>query len=448
MAARPPRPASISTLPVVAVATSGGRDSTALLHATLRQAAGSGLQVLALHVHHGLMPQADAWLAHLAAQCQRWRSRHPHLRFDAARLSGSPSPGQSIEAWARRERYEALARMAKAHGAGLVLLAHHRRDQAETVLLQAMRGTGPAGLSAMPDLIEREGIVWARPWLQQPAQAIEDYVRRHRLRHIEDSSNHDTRFDRNRLRHQVLPALNQAFPQAEQQLQRLAEQAQAAAALIHEVAAQDLAAMGASQAGMPMQAWLCLSPVRRRFSLQAWLQHRQADVPDSLVARLLAELPRARQGRWPLGPDSELRLYRGVLQPLSLPLNRVVEAASLQLPQVVEPGEWHAPAWQGRLRLSAASEGGVPLALLAGACLAARTGGEQFQRAPRSTLRSLKKQFQAAAVPAWARQAPLLYGAGGQLLFVPGLGVDARALAAPGEPQLRPEWLAEPAEPT
>ncbi|HSI51201.1 MAG TPA: tRNA lysidine(34) synthetase TilS [Ideonella sp.] len=432
----------------MAVATSGGRDSTALLHATLRQTFGSGLQVLALHVHHGLMPQADAWLAHLEAQCQRWRSRHSHLCFESTRLSGAPSPGQSIEAWARRERYAALARMAKAHGAGIVLLAHHRRDQAETVLLQALRGAGPAGLSAMPGLIEREGIIWARPWLQQPVQAIETYVRRHRLRHIEDDSNHDARFDRNRLRHQVLPALSQAFPQAEQQLVRMAEQAQAAAALMAEVATQDLAAMGLSKGGgLPLSAWLALSPARRRFSLQAWLQQHQADAPDSLVARLLAQLPGAKQGSWPLAPGEELRLHRGVLQPHALARSNPANAASVQLPQAAGPGEWPALAWQGRFALRATSEAGIPLALLAGACLAARSGGEQFQRAPRSTPRSLKKQFQAAAMPAWARQAPLLRASNGQLLFVPGLGIDARAMAAPGEPQLKPEWLPHPTAP-
>ena len=134
--------------PVVAVAVSGGRDSTALLHATARAAVGTGVEVLALHVHHGLQAEADDWLRHVRAQCRRWAGAGLPLRLDWRRLAGQPAPGDSIEAWARRGRYAALAEMAQAGGAGLVLLAHHRRDQSETVLLQALRG----------------GASWSWPW--------------------------------------------------------------------------------------------------------------------------------------------------------------------------------------------------------------------------------------------------------------------------------------------
>ena len=138
----------------VAVAASGGRDSTALLHCTVRQAAALGVEVMALHVHHGLLPQADQWLYQVQAQARRWGAS-----FAATRVQGGPKPGQSVEAWARRERYRALAEMAKKAGCSAVLLAHHRRDQAETFLLQALRSAGPAGLSAMPLLAEREDLI-------------------------------------------------------------------------------------------------------------------------------------------------------------------------------------------------------------------------------------------------------------------------------------------------
>ena len=135
----------MTTRPRIAVAASGGRDSTALLHLTARQAEGGDLEVWALHVHHGLMPQADAWLNQLQAQCARWARRGYPVRFKAHRLAGVPAKGDSVEAWARRERYAALTRMAQEEGIDTVLLAHHRRDQAETVLLQALRGAGAAG---------------------------------------------------------------------------------------------------------------------------------------------------------------------------------------------------------------------------------------------------------------------------------------------------------------
>src|ERR1700712_6009176 len=116
--------------PVVAVACSGGRDSVALLHAALGAAPALGTSVVALHIHHGLMADADAWASEVEALCERW-----NVGFACERLAGAPSPGESVEAWARRERYRALARMALEAGADIVLLVHHLHDQAETVLL-------------------------------------------------------------------------------------------------------------------------------------------------------------------------------------------------------------------------------------------------------------------------------------------------------------------------
>ncbi|MDP9043736.1 MAG: tRNA lysidine(34) synthetase TilS, partial [Pseudomonadota bacterium] len=230
----------------IAVAFSGGRDSTALLHATLAAAAGQGVRVLALHVHHGLSPQADAWLAHARAQCRRWARQGRPVEFIAHRLSDRPAAGASVEAWARTQRYDALREMALAHGATLVLLAHHQRDQAETFVLQALRGAGVRGLAAMPRSIRRDGLWWVRPWLDTPRAAIDAYVRRHRLGHVEDESNTNPRYARNRLRLQVWPALTHAFPDADAALARAATWSQQACAILDEVATDDLARVGAT----------------------------------------------------------------------------------------------------------------------------------------------------------------------------------------------------------
>ncbi len=291
--------------PRVAVAASGGRDSTALLHCTVRAAAALGIEVLALHVHHGLNPHADAWAAHVRRQSQRWGAD-----FAQRRLTGRHEAGQSIEAWARRERYRALAEMAQQAGCTVVLLAHHRRDQAETWLLQALRGAGAEGLAAMPRQARRAGIVWARPWLDMPRDSIEAYVRRHRLSWVDDGSNDDPRFARNRLRQRVWPALLQAFADAEVSLAGAATRAQQAAALASEVAALDLPAV-TEGAALVLAPWLALSPARRRNALRAWLLERLGQGPPaSLLDRLFDELPRTVAGRWP-APEGELRLYRG-----------------------------------------------------------------------------------------------------------------------------------------
>ncbi|MBL8325058.1 MAG: tRNA lysidine(34) synthetase TilS [Rubrivivax sp.] len=291
----------------VAVAASGGRDSTALLHAAARQAALLGIDVVALHVHHGLMPEADAWLERVRRQARRWDTG-----FAAERLPGRPTRGESIEAWARKERYAALARLARATGCELVLLAQHRRDQAETFLIQALRGGGAAGLAAMPRMFRRDGVTFARPWLGVGREAIEGYLRCHRLRAVDDPSNADPRFARGRLR-AVWPAWTLAFPDVETTLARAAQRAADEAALIAEVAAADLAGLMVEGGVLPVKPWLQLSPARRVAVLRLWLATAlAAPVPETLVRRLVDELPRLHRARWPAG-EGDLVLHRGGL---------------------------------------------------------------------------------------------------------------------------------------
>jgi len=302
-------PAARRPKPAVAVATSGGRDSTALLHATVRQARVLGLETVALHVHHGLMPAADHWLDEV-----RRRARRLGARFACERLQGTPARGESVEAWARKHRYESLARMAKAQDCDLVLLAQHRRDQAETFVIQSLRGGGAAGLAAMPKIVQREGITWARPWLGCPREAIDAYLRRHRLRFIDDPSNADPRFARARLR-SLWPALIDAFPDAEGTLARAAQRAAADAAVVAEVAESDLAALGAAEGGLPVAPWLQLSLARRTSALRRWLGTvLKHPVPETLVRRLVEEVPGRHSARWQAG-ERDLVLKRGVLAP-------------------------------------------------------------------------------------------------------------------------------------
>lgn len=419
--------------PRVAVATSGGLDSTALLHCTVAQARSLGVEVVALHVHHGLMPQAGDWRAQVRRQARRWGAG-----FHSIQLSGGPAAGDSVEAWAREGRYAALADMAHAQGCSAVLLAHHRRDQAETWLLQALRGAGDAGLASMPRELRRQGLAWCRPWLDMGRDAILAYAQRHRLRWVQDPSNADTRFARSRLRVSLWPVLEQAFPQAESSLALAARHAQSAAALAREVAQDDLATV-ADATGLHLRLWAALGPARQRNALRGWLQQALGQFPPyTLVDRLMAELPAARSGRWPM-PGCELRLHRGCLrvepaqpEPAAAPAGQVLDLSS--------PGPVPLPGWGGELVVSRCTSQGVLPALLRQACIHARVGGEQFQQAPRSAARSLKKQFQALDVPAWLRGGPLVSTLQGQLLFVPQLGMDARAWAAPGQPQLQLQW--------
>ena len=424
--------------PRVAVAYSGGRDSTALLHATAKAAAAQGIEVFALHVNHGLSTHADAWQAHAESQCGRWADRGWPVRFVALLIAARPAKGESVEAWARQARYRALRQMATDHAVSLVLLAHHRRDQAETVLLQALRGAGIAGLAGMPQAVERDGVAWMRPWLDVPRERIDAYLRRHRLSFVDDDSNVDVRFARNRLRLEVWPALTAAFPQAEATLAESANWAQEAAACLNELAVLDMGSV-ADSAGLHLRAWIALSPPRRSNVLRAWLRNCSGHAASaSLVARLMSELPGSGAAQWAFSAGS-LKRYRGVLRFVdATPRDEPARAPESTL-SIRRAGRYPLPGWGGCLEATRVDEGGVPLAWLARLELKRREGGEQFQAGIGRPPRSLKKQFQAAAVPNWQRDGPLVYS-GGQLVFVPGLGIDARVIALPGQAQVALHW--------
>lgn len=420
--------------PRVAVAVSGGRDSTALLHCTVRQARDSGLEVWALHVHHGLMPEADAWLEQVHQQSLRWGAR-----FDCRRLASAPARGESVEAWARAGRYQALAEMAQQQGCTVVLLAHHRRDQAETWLLQALRGAGEAGLAAMPQSAQRAGLCWVRPWLNMDARAIDAYVRRHRLKFVQDPSNADPRFARSRLRQAVWPALLTGFADAEVNLAAAAGLAQEGLALAREAAQADLSVL--VKGGQLLCApWLQLPPARRRNALRAWLTSQcESPPPQTLLDRVIGELPSAPAGSWP-APGGMLRQHRGRLA--FLPAVRLPSTPGGAVPDLdlARPGYYALPDWGGGFEVRPAHSGGVSPAHLRGLLACARQGGERFRTRTGGPSRSLKQHFQATNTPAWRRHGPLLFSPQGSLVFVPGLGLDAAFQAPPGAEQLQLAW--------
>ena len=426
----------------VAVATSGGRDSTALLHATARAAQAQGLHVVALHVHHGLQAVADAWVEHLQAQCREWATKGLPVELRWCRLEGRPARGESVEAWARNGRYAALARMAHDVGAHIVLLAHHRRDQAETFILQALRGGGAAGLASMPREALRDGICWVRPWLQQSREAIEAYVDAHGLTFVEDPSNEDHGFARNRLRHQVMPALSAAFPEAEQALAAAARQAQQARECLAALAEIDLLRTVQGDE-LRLGDLTALPPARQVNLLRHWLWQRCGrGASDTLLQRLVQELPGEPPASWPAG-EHVLHRYRGLLRCVAA--GQGVETAQGALPCSVslsEPGRHRIEGWPGWLVVTPVCARGVSPQRLQRCEVRPRQGGEQFQLAPSGIPRSLKKQYQAEGVPAWRRGGPLLW-LGGDLLFAPGLGIDARQWAPGGEVQWALEWVAD-----
>ncbi|MGE8320137.1 MAG: tRNA lysidine(34) synthetase TilS [Comamonas sp.] len=268
----------------LAVAFSGGADSTALLWAAARRWPG---QVAAIHVHHGLQAAADAFEAHCASLCAQWQVPLAVVRVDARHQSG-----QSPEDAARIARYGALAQAVQQGVGGLAIrsiaLAQHGDDQIETVLLALSRGAGVAGLAGMPAQWQRDGLAWFRPLLGLGAADIRAALREAGVPWIEDPSNADPAFTRNRIRAQVLPALEGAFPAIRATLARSAAHAADAAQLLQELAAQDLALVGVPPSIRALQA---LSAQRQANVLRHWLKaHHQTTPSAAQLQELLRQL--------------------------------------------------------------------------------------------------------------------------------------------------------------
>lgn len=245
----------------LAVAYSGGADSSALLRAAARC---WPRQVRAIHVHHGLQAAADAFTEHCRRTCEGLG-----LPLQVRRVDARHAPGESPQDAARIARYRALAEAAREAGLACVLLAQHADDQAETLLLALSRGAGLPGLAAMPARFERHGMAFLRPWLQVPGARLREWLAEQGADFVEDPSNADAAYTRNRIRQQVLPALERAFPQFRETFARSARHAAQAGLLLDEVAAGDLAAMGGEPVIARLQA---LSRARQGNLLRHWLR--------------------------------------------------------------------------------------------------------------------------------------------------------------------------------
>ena len=271
---------ALQHLETFAVALSGGADSTALLIACATRWPG---RVHAVHVHHGLQAAAHGFELHCVDLCHRFNVPLAVQRVNAAHVAG-----ESPEAAARQARYRALADALQGNWGGQIkhmVLAQHADDQAETLLLALSRGAGLPGLACMPAVFERLGVTYHRPWLNVPGLVLRDALKAADEVWVEDPTNTDTRYPRNRIRAELLPVIEQAFPSFRQSFARSASHAAQAQTLLQEVAEQDLQQVGYPPAIKALQQ---LSEIRQSNVLRHWLalEHTQASAAQ-LQALLL-----------------------------------------------------------------------------------------------------------------------------------------------------------------
>jgi tRNA(Ile)-lysidine synthase len=432
--------AALASDALLAVALSGGLDSTVLLDAAVRCVGAS--RVVALHIHHGLSPNASAWAAHCDSFAASLEVRFAERHVDVARANG-----ESLEAAARDARYEALDALCEEHGAQALLIAHHADDQAETVLLQLLRGAGVAGLAAMaPQRVDGSAAPRLRPLLRLLRAQLEQYAHERDLSWIDDESNADTRYSRNALRHDVLPVLAVHFPGFRDALARTASHAASAQRLLDDLARIDLdhARSRDEEGALQLDSLLALDDERAINLLRYWIRARGLLAASTArIADMLRQLRDAHDSRdgHALRVDHAghaLRVYRNALfWEAGDSIDEADFDQGAAAPKVASElhwqGEevWRLPQWRGSFvfePVDAPADDVVGEGVLRAVALVARSraGGERVRMAAQAPSRTLKNLFQERGVPAWKRDVPLLF-VGEALLFVPHLGVNREA---------------------
>lgn len=406
------------------VAYSGGCDSHSLLHALVQiREQLDCQQVKAIHVDHGLQPVSADWAQHCETICHQYA-----VPFTAVTLNLQVPAGESTEAFARSARYAAFEQ--HLHQGDMLLLAQHQDDQAETMLLQLLRGSGVKGLAAMPEIVLSNNYWQARPWLQIKRQDIQSYAEQSHLNWVDDPSNQDSRFDRNYLRNEVIPLLKHRWPSLTETIARSAGHQAEANSLLNELAELDWQTCRLSDPALlaivPLNK---LSPARQRNLLRYWIAAKcQFPIPDRVQCqRIIDEILPAAEDAEPLvvWGDVAVRRYR---QTLHLETVNFAKSANwqqnwdLQSPLLLPSGK----------TLIATETKGQGMLLPAGSAALTvrfRQGGEKCRLPGRHHRHELKKLLQGWGVPPWQRdQIPLIY-IGDELAQVVGYSVCEPYLA-------------------
>jgi tRNA(Ile)-lysidine synthase len=398
---------------------SGGVDSHVLLHccASIAQLTG---KLTAVYVHHGLQAEAESWAGH----CEQ-TAKDLGVEFLTLRVNAKAASGESPEEAARNARYAALKSLLNVDD--VLLLAQHREDQLETVLLQLFRGSGLRGLSGMPECQAFGAGVMLRPLLNTPKQAISDYAQAHQLSWVEDPSNESNDYDRNFLRNAVVPLLEQRWPALDKTVARSAKHCADAQVLVDEVADELFDAVY-----NPADKTLCISRLLEHHSHQQqliirhWFRHRGLKMPSQAkVERILSQVVAAAGHRDPAlsGQGYTIRRYRDklyCLTDLHLPEGHQAgkPGANQTVQEALQNRIW--PVGQealikitnGRVLFYRQSSKGIPLEQWQAANVEVRLrqGGEKICLPGREGHHSLKNLFQEAGVPPWERDVmPLIY---------------------------------------
>ncbi|MGZ5061864.1 MAG: tRNA lysidine(34) synthetase TilS [Usitatibacter sp.] len=418
----------------VCVGFSGGMDSAVLLDLMARHGRETGRPVAAVHVHHGLSPNADAW----ADFCQRFCAERG-VPITIERVKVERDSAEGLEAAARRARYAVYAKRPEP----VVALAHHLDDQAETVLLQLLRGTGLKGVAAMPEMRELAGgVSLYRPFLAFPRAALLAYASEAGLEWIDDESNASSAYDRNYLRTEVAPLLDARFPAWREALARFSRHAAAADALVGEVAREDGpdAVEEAGTGARPMLVRRPLGDERRANALRAFLERNALPMPSTArIEEMARQVYDARD-------DAQVRIEHAGVALVRHRDRLYVERRpwSGESWRVEWNGEGEVPLGSGRgiVRFEEATGRGIDAARVKQGAwhFGPRAGGERIRLAEGHPTRTLKNLLQEKGLTPWERQNfPCLFHEG-RLVWMNGVGIASGYACPAGAKGLDPRW--------
>jgi len=426
----------VPAFPAVAicVAFSGGVDSTALL-AALALGPRSRLRLRAVHVHHGLHPDARLWSAHCRRLARRLRVPLKVLSVAVTRPRGA-----SLEAQARDARYAALA--CELHAGEILLTAHHADDQLETVFLQLLRGAGVAGLAAMPESTPFGSGALVRPLLTCARAELAHWLQKRGIPFVEDATNADERLDRNYLRRQVLPRIRSRWTGCATAVARSARHAAQAQRLLADIGRAD-ANRAADGAALSVQVLRALAPERRKNALRTWIADGGWPVPDARrLEELAGPLMAARADANPAVSWDRVSAQRGGERLYMRALGDVVAASAELIWTWCAAPVQRLPGLLGELAIEPDERGPIDLEHLPQELVVRwRRGGERLRPRRAGPSRTLKALLQEARVPLAERaRMPLLF-AGERLLAVGDLWSDASIHAhARSERRARIMW--------
>ena len=403
---------------VIWVAYSGGCDSHALLHSLVALRSELSTEIKAIHINHGLSPKANEWEEHCRIICEKLDVSYTAIKVDASSKKSSSKKScskkssavnKSPEEAARHARYAEWRKLVKK--GEVILLAHHQDDQAETVLLQLLRGSGVKGLAAMPAQQNFSQGLLCRPMLGYSREEIVNYAVEQNLNWIDDPSNFDTDFDRNFLRHDVVPLLESRWPALKKTLSRTATHTAEADQLLTELAAQDWLNVKNNQQ-IQINLLMALDEKRQHNVVRYWLANIcQVSMPDTVhLQRILEEVLNAAEDAAPevIWRGGEVRRYQGMLYAQEK-LTERDHSKVLLWPELDKPLELDAGS---TISVKESVSEGLSQSKLKNAEISVRfrQGGEICRPVGRGQTHQLKKLFQEWQIPPWKRTSiPLIY---------------------------------------